>query len=612
MSLKFNPLTGNLDIVLDKASEINYNNATSGLTATNVQTALDEVDGNVDGKVNRSGDTMTGALTVQDAAGYIITGEATAGDAVVRSTATASVSTVLIGHSNGANGGAVGTESNHDFHIRANNTNYITVLPSGEVGINTATPTAALEVNGTTTFRDNIDFDGNRLTNLPSPAAGTDAATRDYADLKIPLTEKAAALGVATLDAGGKVPVAQLPNSVMDYLGTWAASTNTPTLADGVGNAGDVYVASDAGTVNFGSGNITFAAGDWVIYSGAIWEKSVNSNAVASVNGFTGAVVLDTDDIAEGSNLYFTDERAQDAVGGIFADTTTIALTYTDGTPEITADVRPLSLTNSEISNSANITFDKLTPLTANRAVVTDGGGQLAATTATANEVNFLSGVTSAIQTQLNGKQASDATLTALAAYNTNGLLTQTAADTFTGRTISTATPDLVTITDGNGVAGNPTIDVVLPYNNVTATSSTLTAGGTARYHQYGDNSNRIVIPSAGKWILSLNALFNSSGGTAAYSDAGIGWYAADGTNTGTAPAALSTASNVTVISPHMDALTFLQYTKLAAVDFSVLSGTTMLIETSASANIFMGVFSAQSTSANARITLYGTAVRIA
>ena len=29
--------------------------------------------------------------------------------------------------------------------------------------------------------------------------------------------------------------------------------------------------------------------------------------------------------------------------------------------------------------------------------------------------------------------QAQDATLTALAAYNTNGLLTQTAADTFTG-----------------------------------------------------------------------------------------------------------------------------------------------------------------------------------
>lgn len=55
--------------------------------------------------------------------------------------------------------------------------------------------------------------------------------------------------------------------------------------------------------------------------------------------------------------------------------------------------------------------------------------------------------------------QATDATLTAFAAYNTNGLLTQTAADTFTGRTI-TGTAFEITVADGNGVAGNPTLSL--------------------------------------------------------------------------------------------------------------------------------------------------------
>ena len=107
--------------------------------------------------------------------------------------------------------------------------------------------------------------------------------------------------GLATLDGGGKVPAAQLPSSVVTYEGTWDADTNTPTLADGVGDAGMVYIVNVAGTQDLGSGSITYALGDWVIYNGTIWEKSLNSNAVVSVNSKTGVVVIDKTDIGLGN-----------------------------------------------------------------------------------------------------------------------------------------------------------------------------------------------------------------------------------------------------------------------------------------------------------------------
>jgi hypothetical protein len=94
-------------------------------------------------------------------------------------------------------------------------------------------------------------------------------------------SEKGNANGYASLDSGGKVPISQLPSSIMEYKGTWNASTNTPTLANGTGDTGDVYICNVAGTVNFGAGPITFAVGDYVIYSGTIWQRS--SGAVGTV-----------------------------------------------------------------------------------------------------------------------------------------------------------------------------------------------------------------------------------------------------------------------------------------------------------------------------------------
>jgi len=117
--------------------------------------------------------------------------------------------------------------------------------------------------------------------------------------------------------------------------------------------------------------------------------------------------------------------------------------------------------------------------LTASRALSSDASGKVAVATTTLTELNYVNGVTSAIQTQLNAKQTTDATLTALAAYNTNGILTQTAADTFTGRTVTGNAS--ITVTNGDGVAGNPTLAPIL--------ASTLEA-------QTGTDANKLMTPA--------------------------------------------------------------------------------------------------------------------
>jgi len=101
-------------------------------------------------------------------------------------------------------------------------------------------------------------------------------------------SEKGNANGYASLDSQGKVPISQLPSSIMEYKGTWNASTNTPTLANGTGDTGDIYICNVAGTVNFGAGPITFAVGDYVIYSGTIWQRS--SGAVGTVTSVAASI----------------------------------------------------------------------------------------------------------------------------------------------------------------------------------------------------------------------------------------------------------------------------------------------------------------------------------
>jgi hypothetical protein len=136
----------------------------------------------------------------------------------------------------------------------------------------------------------------------------------------------------------------------------------------------------------------------------------------------------------------------------------------------------------------------------------TDGSGNLEASTVTSTELGYVSGVTSGIQSQVDGKQASDATLTALAGYNTNGILTQTAADTFAGRTL-TGTTNEVDVANGDGVSGNPTVGIsdnpVLPGTGavqVPAGTNAQRPTGVNGKFRYNSDSNKFEGYQNGAW----------------------------------------------------------------------------------------------------------------
>ncbi len=141
------------------------------------------------------------------------------------------------------------------------------------------------------------------------------------ADAAIPLSQKGAANGVATLDNSGKVPASQLTVVNTSFKGNWNATTNTPTLSDGTGTGGDFYFVQSGASRNLGSGSVAWTTGALIIHNGTVWVENEAVNTVISVAGKTGAVTLDQNDIAS-----VTDKRT-------VTDNYLAALAGNDGTP---------------------------------------------------------------------------------------------------------------------------------------------------------------------------------------------------------------------------------------------------------------------------------------
>lgn len=185
--------------------------------------------------------------------------------------------------------------------------------------------------------------------------------------------------GVATLDSGGKVPVSQIPQmGDLNYQGTWNASTNTPTLTSSAGTKGFYYVVSVAGSTNL-NGITDWLVGDWAVFNGSVWEKIDNTDAVTSVNGYTGTVVLNATDVGAAPATSGTSILYGNGTGGTSNVTIGSGISFAGGTLSATGlggdVVGPASSTDNAIARFDSTTGKLIqnSTVTVSDAGVVDG-----------------------------------------------------------------------------------------------------------------------------------------------------------------------------------------------------------------------------------------------
>ena len=135
------------------------------------------------------------------------------------------------------------------------------------------------------------------------------------------------------------------------------------TAGNGITQTGNTLSVNESQlTLNNLGGTLSAAKGGSGIDSSA-------STGIPKVTSGAWSVNATTSDLSEGSNLYFTDERAQDAVGNALVDSSTIDFTYNDAGNSITASVIEAGLTLGNLGGTLGISKGGTGQTTANDAL---------------------------------------------------------------------------------------------------------------------------------------------------------------------------------------------------------------------------------------------------
>ena len=222
---------------------------------------------------------------------------------------------------------------------------------------------------------------------------------------------------------------------VLNYQGTWNASTNSPTLTSSVGTQNNYYIVGTSGSTNL-NGITDWVIGDWLIFNGSVWQKIDTTDLVVSVAGRTGAVTLTTADVSGLGTIATQASSNVSITGGSITGITDLAVADGGTGASTTSGARTnlglvigtdvLAPTGSAASLTSFPTFNQNTTGTASNVTgtVAVANGGTGATTASGARTNL--GLV--IGTDVLAPTGSAASLTSFPTFNQN--TTGTAAST--------------------------------------------------------------------------------------------------------------------------------------------------------------------------------------
>ena len=352
-----------------------------------------------------------------------------------------------------------------------------------------AAPTAAVSANS------------QKITSLAAPTSDNDAATKGYVDSTAEgLDVKDSCVAIATsnitlsntqtvdgvsLAAGNRVLVSGQSTATQNgiYLvvdgGSWTRTTDFATgddaagaftfIEQGTSNADTGWVCTSnkgsavVGTNNLAfsqfSGSATFLPGDGLDKSGNTFSVDLKAN---------GGLVIESTEVAV--DLAASSITGTLAVGDGGTGATTASAARTALGVAIGSDVVAYAADLNTLSSCQSGGAAALAALTSTEIAILDGA------TLSTTELNYVDGVTSAIQTQLDAKQPLDADLTSLASCQSGGAaalaaLTSTEIEILDGATVTTAELNIL-----DGVTATATEINTICDGGTSATSTTLAA----------------------------------------------------------------------------------------------------------------------------------------